>query len=315
MSPTPSPQTRHPSLRQRIEKRIYGDFLETEALVDQTFVALDAQYLQVKARPDFQSLSPVYVSRVETLLASPRSWASANALELHMLPLLPDAELAVLIERKLVAARTQLAPDVIAFYESALQEAARPEREAVARRLLRDVHWYYEVRQQRRYLEAKAILRRCSVFIAFFFIFFSPALFPAFAEALLHVNSNRKMYYTVTALSAGGLGASFSMLIGMNGHFEGLKLDAIKLMCRYSYILMRVFVGVGAGLVFMYFLQAGLMEGSFLPDLSAMASSLELKDHALLVIWCIIAGFSEKLVPSVIARVESSVDRAAQTRA
>ena len=311
MSATPSAQPRLPSLRQRIDRRVYGDFLETEALVDQTFVVLDAQYLMVKARPDFDNLPPVHVASVESLLASPRSWASANALELNILPLLPDAELGVLIERKLVAATTQLEPEIIAFYRTALQSPSRPEREAIARRLLRDVHWYYEVRQQRRYLEAKAILRRCTVFIAFFFIFFSPALLPNIAEALLQVNSNRKMYYTVTALSAGGLGASFSMLIGMSSHFQGLKLDAIKLMCRYSYILMRVFVGVGAGLVFMYFLQAGLIEGAFLPDLSAMSTALELKDHAMLVIWCIVAGFSEKLVPGVIAKVESSVNPSA----
>ena len=47
------------------------------------------------------------------------------------------------------------------------------------------------------------------------------------------------------------------------------------------------------------------------PDLSGTSRELTLKDHAMLVIRRSVAGFPEKLVPNIIAKVETNVEQTA----
>lgn len=79
MTHTPPARPGSLSLRQRIERRVHGTFLDTEALADQVFVALDAQYLNIKTRADFESLPSVQVSRAQALRTLPHSRPAAKA--------------------------------------------------------------------------------------------------------------------------------------------------------------------------------------------------------------------------------------------
>ena len=107
-------------------------------------------------------------------------------------------------------------------------------------------------------------------------------------------------------------------------------------MSRFSYIVARSVVGAGAGLIMFYLIQSGLLNGAFFPEFidnvgelrqfeSELATSGVTDDEtahgvsqsveselaigtlarpaqglSLLIVWCLLAGFSEKLVPGIL---------------
>ena len=81
----------------------------------------------------------------------------------------------------------------------------------------------------------------------------------------------------------------------------------MKLMRPWVMLLSRALIGTGAGCVLYFFLRSGLLGGSAFPQLTTLDTAGEVprKDLALLIIWCFIAGFSEKLVPSILEKTES----------
>jgi hypothetical protein len=66
-----------------------------------------------------------------------------------------------------------------------------------------------------------------------------------------------------------------------------------------------------------FFFKSGLIEGSLFPKLenmsmdfiytSNMAFAVPSKDLALVTVWCFLAGFSESLVPSLLANTERQI--------
>lgn len=70
----------------------------------------------------------------------------------------------------------------------------------------------------------------------------------------------------------------------------------------------------------LFLLHAGIITGSFVPDFSNMtivshippdhlpATFLIGKELSLLIVWSFIAGFSERLVPSILGRTEARLD-------
>ena len=74
-------------------------------------------------------------------------------------------------------------------------------------------------------------------------------------------------------------------------------------------------------LILYYFLVSGLIDGSVFPHIEKLGINLVVveppgvhmafatpsKDFALLTVWCFLAGFSELLVPSLLAKTESQL--------
>jgi hypothetical protein len=67
------------------------------------------------------------------------------------------------------------------------------------------------------------------------------------------------------------------------------------------YIFLRSCIGVCGALILYFFLQSQAVEGKIFPQLDGLASKVPDKDTALLIMWSIIAGFSESLVPSILS--------------
>jgi hypothetical protein len=140
-----------------------------------------------------------------------------------------------------------------------------------------------------------------------------------------------------TALAAGLFGAFFSRLMYIQTYGALLSLTELKNAREFSSLFLRGAVGMCGALVVFFFLQSGIVDGSLFPNfdqvgfrqidiplveppeagaafapVSALRLVLPTPALALLVIWCFIAGFSERLVPTVLSSTEARFSGAAQ---
>jgi hypothetical protein len=109
-------------------------------------------------------------------------------------------------------------------------------------------------------------------------------------------------------------------------NWSAMALDEIFLHREFSYTLLRAGVGMCGALIVYFFLRSGLLAGDIFPDFDkiamvlikanaddpalAMAFVVPSTDLALLTIWCFMAGFSEALVPSILANTERRLSNA-----
>ena len=124
------------------------------------------------------------------------------------------------------------------------------------------------------------------------------------------------------AMVTGLLGATFFMLIQLQGRISEGGLTDARDMWTYRMIFLRCFVGIGAASILYFFFKSGLLDGSLWPDLHEMgfdsvspkgikASKTDVtfyvpnQSFALLVVWSFIAGYSQTLVPDLLATTES----------
>ncbi len=132
-----------------------------------------------------------------------------------------------------------------------------------------------------------------------------------------------------TAVASGLLGACFSRLMSVQRCWNQLTLDEASLQREWSYILLRAGIGVCGALIAYLFLRAQFLTGTVFPDFAqvsiqyvqvepdksvGMAFVMPSKDLALLNIWCLVAGFSEMLVPGMLTSSEQQLTQAAAPR-
>jgi hypothetical protein len=169
-------------------------------------------------------------------------------------------------------------------------------------RLVNDLQWRYTVNEvKRRY--SQDITSRTGWLFALALLFF--AVWTAYI--VLSKSPGGDLHLLIFAALAGTWGAAFSMLGSLKSRLTASELDDMKLMRPWVMLLSRALIGTGAGCVLYFFLRSGLLGGSAFPQLTTLdtADVVPRKDLALLIIWCFIAGFSEKLVPSILEKTES----------
>ena len=138
-----------------------------------------------------------------------------------------------------------------------------------------------------------------------------------------------------SAATAGLFGALFSRLLYLQRKWDILTIGGLKEANDLTSIGLRACVGtIGAVIVF-FFLKAGIVGGTLFPDFSQIGiegfkfpppvpgetADYALRDGpvsfrlyypsrswALLVVWSFLAGFSERLVPSILRETESTFD-------
>ena len=132
-----------------------------------------------------------------------------------------------------------------------------------------------------------------------------------------------------SAIASGLLGACFSRLISVQRSWSDMTLDEVFLHREWSYTLLRASAGVCGALIVYFFLRSEFMSGAMFPDFAqvsmryvqvdaqksvGMTFVMPSKDLALLTFWCFIAGFSEALVPGLLANSEQQLLQASAAR-
>jgi hypothetical protein len=123
------------------------------------------------------------------------------------------------------------------------------------------------------------------------------------------------------AVVSGLFGAAFSILQTREANLEALTLEALEKARQRRALWVRTGAGVGGALIVYYFLLADFLQQPMLPgetlskSLTEFDVSLSPQQHARLAVICFAAGFSERLVPSVVQQFSERLKLAPTPRA
>jgi hypothetical protein len=204
-------------------------------------------------------------------------------------------------------------------------DSGPPVDDAVLRNLLLRVmealHWYAKRKHLTRPVRKQATKSVLFCVIVTFVLVILPYFWINIDYVPENASLNWKwwsLFALYTALTAGLMGAFFSRLVNLQRNGEVMSLEEAYLHREFSYTMLRAGVGMCGALVVYFFLKSGLVDGALFPKFNQLAMDLvevpegklhmafvvPSRDLALLTVWCFVAGFSEALVPSILAGAE-----------
>jgi hypothetical protein len=198
--------------------------------------------------------------------------------------------------------------------------------------ILEATHWAYQRKFHARPIHKKVVIKMLLVGLAAFVAMLLPYIF-LYADAWSGDDELSLSYWAWlplwTALSAGFFGAIFSRLLYLQSKQDAYSLGELK-QVNLRVIFLRGSIGMCGAAIVYFFLQSGIVDGSLIPKFSnidvtvkpplreAQGEVLRLvlpnKDLALLTIWSFLAGFSERLVPSILQSAESKLEGSGTAR-
>ena len=281
-------------------------------LLDHVQATFEAVLERYEDRRDDPELGPL-IARLGERLARSKSWENIYQTALLGIPLLSDVELDDAIAKRLIEIRPLVPQPIQDHYRQVSErDRERPAREMLLASLIEELHRYRTLERNRSFYATVTRIRTGSVFVVAFFAFFLPGLVPDTLAGLIHgfiPGAPTRPGNVLTVISSGFLGAAFSMLVNLDARLHGMSLDDLRMMSRFSSIAVRVIIGMGASVILYYFLQAGILTGPLLPEFDFANDGVVQgkKNLALLIIASFLAGFSERLVPSILLRTERQI--------
>ncbi len=216
-----------------------------------------------------------------------------------------------------------------------IRAEAEPEARALLLEVLEELHWTVQRKFYGRPIQKAATRQIVYAGVISFGLFVLPYLFIYIAAPFRQLNfgflTGLPLY---TALTAGLFGAFFSRLLFIQANAAQLTLGELKTAREWTSIFLRGSVGMCGGLVVFFFLRSGIVDGSLFPnfgqfavleqfvpmrearqgeqvaDVRQLRLLLPSPSLALLAVWCFLAGFSERLVPSILSSTEETLSQA-----
>lgn len=280
---------------------------EIRELTAQFYVTLEAYFAKVKSAGEPRCQKSY--ERIEQLLTEERNWTNAYAIEQLLIHLFDDCTLNSELQCRVREAKEGLSPALAEYYaaEAAKTGLSANERRALLSRLVNDLQWRYTVNEVKRGYTKEITLKTGQLFILSLLVF-------AISVLLTLAFPNLKQFdmrLLVPAVLAGCWGAAFSMLSSLRDRLDASDLDSLKVLRARWVLGSRVLIGAGAASVLYFFFVSGLVSGSAFPDLKAADPSTvwQLNTFGLLVVWCFIAGFSERLIPGLLKKTEARLEQ------
>ena len=250
---------------------------------------------------------------------------------------LPDDIVAASLEREIEEA-TALEIDLTRTSER-LQHPNEPsaaEKREFLVSLVSDIQWERKKRYTCRALRAEYVNKVCHMTLMVGSLFFGALIWTVLANdptSWLSKFIDGNFWYPglVIAIFSGVLGAWFSLLVSIDKRLSGLSIDELRVAQEISTLIGRLIFGAASAVIFYFLLQSGLFSASILPDISQISfaqlnlptspDDVSLRDQAiegsiesdagswlpspdlcLLIIWGVLCGFSETMIPAALSR-------------
>lgn len=241
------------------------------------------------------------------------SWKDAYEIEQQLVHLYDASTLKVELERRLLEADASLHPTVSQWYRDRVETVIdQEEQRALLGRVINDLQWRYTRNESRRGY-AKQITGRTELFFITSIGLFLLLVLYLMSELTGNSGGIVDHWGLIPFVGvSGAFGASFSMMTSLKTRLADSTFDDLKLNRSVLMILARILVGIGAGFLLFFFLKSNLLGGEAFPDLGdAIAGeavkSMSAQDFSKLFIWCFLSGFSEKLIPNLLATTEQQM--------
>ncbi|SFH14349.1 hypothetical protein [Methylobacterium gossipiicola] len=216
----------------------------------------------------------------------------------------------------------------------------RPGGEAILRPLLLDtleeLHWAFQRKFYSRPIRRSATSRIVWIGLFALFLFILPyvLIYVHAARGEIDRIANWSGLPLYACMTSGIFGALFSRLLYLQMNWNALSIGGLKDAREFTSILLRACVGMTGAVVVSFFLQSNVIGGGLFPEFREIGlehAVYEAKNRdgtpgllklmliypskalALLVVWSFLAGFSERLVPSLLQDTESKVKTAPAT--
>ena len=285
---------------------------EVRELTAQFYVTLEAYFAKVKSTEPLKCQDAR--EQVERLLTQePRNWTNAYAVEQLLVHLFDEETVESELQIRVQETKGALRPTLVDYYtaEIAKENLLPDRRRALLGRIINDLQWRYTVNEVKRSYTKEITLKTSQLFIGSMLLFVLCVL----ATLCFPVLEKVDVRLLVPAILAGCWGASFSMLSSSRDRLAASDLDDLKLLRARWVLSSRVLIGAGASSVLYFFFVSGMLTGAAFPDFSIATSTPSpidsvdwLKFFSLLVVWSFVAGFSERMIPGLLARTETSLE-------
>lgn len=277
---------------------------EVKVLTDQFYITLRA--ISNKSGQGPANSAPAALTRVNEILNKDRtewSWSDAYEAEQQLVHLFDDATVKTELARRVLEGRSAFQPAIADWYREEVAKAANGnEQRTLLLRLVNDLQWRYTFNEAQRGYSKEITSRTGWMFILAILSFVGGVMwfYQLGAPPESQVN-----YLILLAALAGTWGATFSMLTGLKKRLEAASFDDLKLARSWSPLIARMLIGMGAALVLYFFFRSGLLKGEMFPNILDFGQNWDLKkESAVLIVWCFLAGFSEKFIPGLLAKTE-----------
>ena len=161
------------------------------------------------------------------------------------------------------------------------------------REILENIHWQSKLKYLRREIGLAAARNTLIVVMI--------ALVGASVIYSLVLSHPNQLSVALMVATCGLLGALFSQLIRLHSQWDTMKLEELRYRKGLPYILLRSGIGVCGALIVYFFIQSETVGGNIFPRLDEHTDKFSDRNIALLIVWSIIAGFSESLVSSILS--------------